>query len=212
MKIVRYEKKNNGKYLLHLEDNKNIILYENTIVKNNLLYKNEIDDELLKKLENDDAESLLYNKVIKYLSLRIRSVNEIREYLIRNGAISEVIDRIINKLIDQNILNDEVFTKAYVHDKFRFTNWGTQRIIQELKCQKIDDEVILKYVGMISEKEIDEKIEKQINKLIKNKKNLRNKIYNNLLGLGYSYDEIMRNLEKYTFQYIFLLFDNYIFR
>ena len=49
--------------------------------------------------------------------------------------------------------------------------------------------------------EIVEKINKQINKLIKSnrgKSNLRNRIYNNLLSLGYSSDMIVANISKYN--------------
>ena len=77
---------------------------------------------------------------------------------------------------------------------------GPYRIEQELKKHKISNEIINKYIYEISEELLEEKINKQINKLIKSsrkKQNIRNKIYTNLLSLGYSNEMIVRNLNNY---------------
>ena len=78
---------------------------------------------------------------------------------------------------------------------------GTYRIELELKKHKIDDRIIAKYIATIDKDMLDIKINKQINKLIKSnrgKSNLRNRIYNNLLSLGYSSDMIVANISKYN--------------
>ena len=79
---------------------------------------------------------------------------------------------------------------------------GPYRIEQELKKHKIESSIIYKYINNIDEETIDNKINKQINKLIKNnhkKQNIRNKIYTNLLSLGYSNEMILRNINNYQF-------------
>ena len=82
-----------------------------------------------------------------------------------------------------------------------FTTMGPYRIELELKKHRIDDKIIKKYIYEIDDNLLVEKINKQINKLIKsnrNKNNIRNKIYNNLLSLGYSSEFIVDNLNKYN--------------
>ena len=72
----------------------------------------------------------------------------------------------------------------------------------EIKKHKIDSNIIYKYLSNIDEEIIDNKINKQITKLIKSnrkKQNLRNKIYTNLLSLGYSNEMILRNINNYDF-------------
>ena len=96
----------------------------------------------------------------------------------------------------------DIFAKAFVNDKIKFTTMGPYRIEQELKKHHIDSNIIYKYLNEIDDITIDEKIDKQINKLIKStrkKQNLRNKIYMNLLSLGYSNEMILRNLNNYDF-------------
>ena len=202
MKIVKYEKKGNSQYKIYLENGNKIDLYEDVIIKNNLLYKKEIDVELLSKLDLDNKKEDIYNKCVKYISVRIRSIHEIKEYLIKKGIDLDQIGIIIEKLIKNNLLNDDIFTKAFINDKLNFTTMGPYKIEQELKNHKIDSNIINKYLYNIDDSVIDNKINKQIIKLMKSSKkkvNLRNKIYMNLLNLGYSNEMILRNINNYEF-------------
>ena len=202
MKIIKYEKKGNNTYKIYLENNQTINLYEDVIIKNNLLYKKEIDEFLLEKLDIDNNKEDIYNKCVKYISVRIRSINEIKEYLKRKEIDNILIETTIDKLIKNNLLNDEIFTKAFIKDKLNFTTMGPYRIEQELKKHKIDSNLIYKYLNEIDDETIDNKINKQITKLMKSnrkKQNIRNKIYTNLLSLGYSNEMILRNIKNYDF-------------
>lgn len=202
MKIIKYEKKGNNTYKVYLENNQTIILYEDIILKYNLLYKKEIDETLLKKIDKDNSEEEIYTKCIKYISVRIRSIYEVEEYLKRKSIEESIIEKIVDKLLSNGLLNDETFTKAFIHDKINFTTMGPFKIEQELKKHKIDSDIIYKYLGDITEDTIDNKINKQIEKLIKTtkkNKNIRNKIYMNLLSLGYSNEMILRNINNYDF-------------
>lgn len=202
MKIIKYEKKGNNTYKIYLENNQTINLYEDVIIKNNLLYKKEIDEFLLEKLDIDNNKEDIYNKCVKYISVRIRSINEIKEYLKRKEIGNILIENTVNRLIKNNLLNDEIFTKAFIKDKLNFTTMGPYRIEQELKKHKIDSNLIYKYLNEIDDETIDNKINKQITKLIKSnrkKQNIRNKIYTNLLSLGYSNEMILRNIKNYDF-------------
>ena len=202
MKIIKYEKKGNNTYKIYLENNQTITVYEDVILKNNLLYKKEIDIELLEKISNDNLYEEIYNKCVKYISVRIRSSYEIKEYLRKKEIDSSLIETTIDKLIKNNLLNDEIFAKAFINDKLNFTTMGPYRIEQELKKHKIDSNIISKYLYNIDEEIINNKINKQILKLIKSskkKQNIRNKIYMNLLSLGYSNEMILRNINNYDF-------------
>lgn len=202
MKIIKYEKKGNNKYRIYLENNKTIDIYEEVILKHNLLYKKEITPDILEKLSSDNDKEDIYNKCIKYISVRMRSIYEMKEYLKRKQIEDELINNIIEKLINNNLLNDELFAKAFIHDKLNFTTMGPYRIEQELKKHKIESNIIHKYLFDIDDEVFDNKINKQITKLIKSnkkKQDLKNKIYKNLLSLGYSNEMILRNLNNYNF-------------
>ena len=77
MKIEKYESINNGQYKIYLSDGTILKINSDVIINNNLLYKKEIDNTLLNKIlkENDNAN--IYNKCVKYISVRLRSKKEI---------------------------------------------------------------------------------------------------------------------------------------
>ena len=200
MEIIKYEKKGNNNYLLYLNDGRKIKLNEDVILKYKLLYKKEIDEFLLEEIIQDNNNYDIYNKCINYIGVRLRSEHEIKEYMARKGVSNELINETITRLYKNKLLDDDTFTKAFVSDKLTFTTMGPNRIRQELEKHYIDNDIINKYIYTIDETIINEKINKQITKLIKsnkNKPNLKNKIYTNLTNLGYTYDEIMYNLNKY---------------
>ena len=202
MEIIKYEKKNNGNYQIYLDDGRKIKLNEDVILKHKLLYKKEIDEFLLEEIKSDNNNYDIYNKCVNYIGVRLRSINEMKEYMQRKGVTPELINETIDRLIKNKLLDDEIFTKAFIKDKLNFTTMGPYRIELELQKHNIDNHIINKYISEIDDSVLEEKINKQINKLIKsnkNKPNLKNKIYNNLLNLGYSSNFILDNLNKYNF-------------
>lgn len=202
MKIIKYEKKKNGKYRVYLEEGGKIDLYEDTIIKNKLLYKKEINKEKIEDINNDNNKNDIYNRCLKYIGVRIRSKKELIEYIKRYTEDDIIIDEILEKLTSTNLINDEEFARAFTHDKLILTGWGPYKIINELRNHNISEEIINKHISNIKDKDIDERINKQIKKMIKSKKNskdVRNKIYTSLLSNGYSNEMILRNINKYNF-------------
>ena len=204
MKIIKYKKGSNGKYKLFLEDGTTFDTYEDVILNNNLLYKKEIDNNLYNVIINDNMYEEAYNKSVSYIEVRLRSTNEIKVYLKNKKYSEEVIESTINRLLKNNILNDEVFTKAFINDKLNFTTMGPYKIELELKKHYIDTNIINTYINNIDDEILYEKIDKLITKFMKtNKKHkgfvLKNKIYNNLLNLGYKSSMILEILNNYEF-------------
>lgn len=204
IKIIKYKKENNGKYKLFLEDGSTIDTYEDVILKNNLLYKKDIDDSLYDIIMNDNVYEEAYSKSINYIRIRLRSINEMKVYLKSKKYSEEVINIIIERLIKNNLLNDTIFTQAFINDKLNFTTMGPYKIELELKKHNIDNNIISKCISTIDEDIIYEKINKLITKFIKSNKKykgflLKNKIYTNLINLGYSSSMILEVLNNYEF-------------
>lgn len=202
MKIVKYTRLASGKYKVLFDNKKELILYENVIIDTNLLYKKEITSEEYNNLVSLNNYQDIYNKVIKYIGIRLRSKKEITDYLKKMDLSIEVIDDILNKLITNKYIDDERFSQAYIKDKYNFSNNGPYKIINELTKLGIDKDMAYTYTfGIITNEE--EKINKLINKYVKSDKKhdwyyLRNKIYNNLINLGYSKEIVISILNNYN--------------
>ena len=111
MKIEKI-KKVGSKYKLTLENKEVINTYDEVIIKHNLLYNKNIDNEKLKQINLDTRYYENYNKALNLINHRLRSESEIKEALKKKQVSEEEISKIINKL-KNNILN--IFIGNMVH-------------------------------------------------------------------------------------------------
>ncbi len=201
MNIEKYEKKGNNNYLIYLSDSRKIKINEDVILKHKLLYKKEIDEFLLNEIIKDNNDYDIYNKCVKYIGVRLRSKEEITEFMKRKNVSPELIEATLERLIKNKLIDDDVYVKAFIHDKMRFTTMGPYKIHDVLKKEHIDEVIIYKYLDQITDEFWEEKINKQIEKIIKNNKNkpnFRNKVYTNLMNLGYPVEMILSKISKYN--------------
>lgn len=201
MKIEKYEKIGNSKYRLYLDTGEVVDTFDEIILEHELLLHPVLTTSVYQEILVGSRIQEQYNACCKYIGFRVRSTKEIIDYLRRRKVDSEDITLIVERLMQGNFLNDSYFCECFIKDKFRFTSMGKYRIIQELKKHQIDDEIIDKYLDLMNDEVSCEKIEKIIEKQIRanhklDKSKLRNKIYNNLINLGYSSSLIVEVLNK----------------
>lgn len=199
MKIDKYEKIGVDKYRIYLANGEVIDTYDNVILSNELLLKKEIDQVLYQKIIKETSIEEYYIACRKHIDYRIRSTKEIKDYLTKKGVEVATIDTIIEKLIKNKYLDDDYFCKCFIHDKLKFTNLGEYQIINELKRNQINPTIIDKYYYLLNNEVMTERINKLIDKNLKTSKDktkLRNKLYNNLVRLGYPVDLVITNLNS----------------
>ena len=201
MKIEKIVKLKNGKYKLYLDSKDVITTYDEVILKNNLLFNKEIDNELYSKIINENNYYELLNSCIKRISKRLRSEKEIKNYLEQKTNDIHLIEYIINELKQKNYINDLLFTKAYLSDKLTLTNSGINKIKSELYNLGIEEEIINDVVENNNIKNDYKKLENMIKKKIKlnNKYSnnyLKQKILNDMINLGYDREEIINIIDQ----------------
>lgn len=192
MKIVKYSKCGNNKYKVFLNNETYIVLHEEVILKNELLLKREIFD--IDDLLRQNAKYEIYDFSIKYLAHKLRSIKELREYLLKNNYEENDIEVVIDKLIKLGYLNDSLYSQSYINSRINLSNDGPLKIINYLEKQSINREIYEKYLDLFDKELIYERINKYISKMVKtNKKSnyvLKNKILFNLINLGYAREDI----------------------
>ena len=204
MRIEKYEHTKKNIYNVYLSNGEVLELNGKVITDNELLIKKDIDNELYDKLKRDNTICMLMDTSVKYIDRRLRSINELRDYLKNKEEDTIIIEEVIDKLIDYKYLDDDRFTKAFIKDKLNFTNWGDYKIKNELKRLGVNEEVIYNNMTSIDDNIFYERINKIIDKDISiNKKysgiKLKNKIYNHLLTLGYSKEKVISIINNYNF-------------
>ena len=190
MKIDKYKKLRNGKYELIMENGEGIQLYEDTILKYNLLLTKSIDINN-KDLIKFDKKCEIYYTALKNIKTRLKSKMELKEFLIKKEYPTDCIDDILKKLEKQGYINDLFYAKSFLNNKLITTSNGPRKIRLELQKKGIRQDIIDDVLEEYSDDIQLEKINKIANRIVKSNRNKSNKALkiklNNDLGLeGFS--------------------------
>lgn len=204
MQIEKYELTKKNKYNVFLSNGEVLTLDERVITENELLLKKTLDKELYDKVTRESKIYELVDISIKYISIRLRSIQEIKNYLQNKTEDKEIIDIVTSKLLNLGYLDDDKFTKAFIKDKLNFTSMGEYKIKMHLQRLGISYNIIEENISMIDENVLEEKMKKQIEKYLKSNRkytgtNLKNKIYNHLVSEGFTKERVIRILNNYNF-------------
>ena len=204
MEIVKYELMKKNIYNVYLSNGEVLELDESVITNNELLLKKRIYNDLYDKLKIDNKICILVNASIKYINVRLRSIKEIKDYLLKKEEDTNLIDEVISRLMKMGYLDDRRFTEAYIKDKLNFTSWGDYKIINELNKLGISSLDIEDNIDLLNDDILNERMRKIIDKDIRTNKKysglkLKNKIYNHLLTSGYSKEKVISLINSYDF-------------
>jgi len=197
MEIKKYKKDKNNTYKVYIDDEV-ITLYDDVIIKYNLLINKIIDKDKFNEITtyNDFLDG--YYKSIKYINKKLRTEVEIRKYLSKLEIRTNEIDKIIKLLYKDGYLNKEIYLKAYINDGYNLTSNGPEKIKKDLISLGYSDEEIVDYLYKL---DWNIRIEKILNKKIKqnhrlSNNNLKTKLLNDIIKLGYEKEDILFYLEK----------------
>lgn len=204
MKVIKYKKMANSRYKVFLDDSHELLLYEDVILKYNLLIRKDIDEKLIIEMDKYNQECDVYYVALNSIKNRFRSVYELRGILLKKEYPIDLVDKSIDKLIKQGYLNDRSYCKSFINNQMITTNNGPYKIIRELNEKKVDSNIIDEEILVFSSEEQIPRIKKLIEKGIKSNHNrggvvLKQKIYNDLKNLGYDISLINSIISEYDF-------------
>lgn len=199
MEIKKYKKVKNGKYQVEIGD-ETILLYDDIIIKYQLLLKKELTKKELDEIKKDNDFYTNYLLAVEYIKRRLRSKEEVKNYLLKKNISNSIINEILELLEKNKVLDDSVFTTAYIHDKMSYSNDGPLKIKNNLEKLKIDSNIINKKIGEYTSDLETEKIQKYISRQLKNNHKslyeLKNSILNYLVSNGYHKELIMDEINN----------------
>lgn len=188
MKIGKYTKLKDNRYSVKIDD-LTIKLYDDVIVKFELLRVKEIDEALFKEITEYNDKLEAYYKSLKYITRKLRTEKEIYKYLEKDydkRVILETIDRLKN----MGYLNREVYLKCYITDQLNMYLVGPNRIRKDLVSLGYNEDEFNQMIDDIDDDIWFQKIEKLVKKKISSNRNLGNsklkeKISFDLSNLGF---------------------------
>ena len=140
---------------------------------------------------NEEFFATVYNKALDIVSRREHSEKEIKNKLLEKFDAPEIIEQVVLKLIENNLINDVRFAEMYVLIRKR-KGFGPKKIQFELMARGIDNSI--SSLVITEEGSWKEAAQKAFNKKFKNGASQefkeRNKQKTFLQNRGFSFEEI----------------------
>lgn len=148
----------------------------------------------------------IYARSLDYCLVRPRSLREVSEYLykktrpVRNakgdmkpGLSIELKNRVLERLIDKEFIDDEKFTRYWVENRSLKKGTSLRKLKNELLLKGVESEIIERVISESGRNDTEE-----LNKIILKKRanySDKNKFISYLARLGFRYDDIKNALD-----------------
>ncbi len=102
----------------------------------------ELDDGQIKEFKRRQAREEAYHRAISLLGRRPRSEHELEQYFKRRGFDEEISAAVIERLRDQNLVDDYAFARTWVENRNEFRPRGPFALRAELRKKGVANDAI----------------------------------------------------------------------
>lgn len=152
---IEPQEKNPDRYSLHLDGRFALGLDGAAVVAAGLYVGMELTEVDLEQLRHVEAERKLWDAALHFLAPRPRSRAEVRRRLLtprpnrnrdrerdRKPPDADAVERVLDRLQEQGLLDDQQFATFWVENRDRFSPRGARAIAQELRQRGVSRETV----------------------------------------------------------------------
>lgn len=167
-----------------------------TLVKNHIKLGSELDEEQLKTIKEQDDNLTCFSRALKYISSRLKTEKQMREYLRGLNYSQVAIDIAIQKLKDYGYINDEYYAKTFaeVYGQSKGKNYLKRELAQKGVSKEYIKDIIQDKDDSIACLSLCQKKLKTLKQPLQQKD--KQKLYRFLLSRGFDYETIRQTLAK----------------
>lgn len=107
-------------------------------------------------MKNEYSFDELFHKAASYCSISEHCISDVEEKLIAWKVPEPQRKKLINKLLEEDFINENRYALAFVRDKFRLNKWGKIKIELALKAKGLNPDIIRMALSVIDEGEYQE--------------------------------------------------------
>lgn len=152
------------------------------------------EDSATNRLTPEQIRARAFQRAVKLLAAKPRSVAELRERLLERCSSKAIVETVIARLREYGYLDDERYALGYASSKVRQQPIGRRRLQQSLQMKKVDravaDEALDQVFAETPEEDlIDRAIEKRV--LVRGRPKTRaeaKSLFDHLLRQGFPFE------------------------
>ena len=190
MKItaIKQQQKRADRYSFYVDGAYAFSLSESALLESGLASGQELDAAGLERYKQLSQDDKLFGRALRYVALRPKSEWELRAYLEKHRSPAPLTKQITNKLKDLDLINDQTFAAAYVHDRLLLRPTSRRRIKLELAKKRVPKDII---DGLLAEQSDADTLQEVIAKKRRQSKYQDDiKLMQYLARQGYNYSDI----------------------
>jgi len=144
MKItaIKQQEKLKGRYSVFIDEKYAFSLSDTALLDAKLFVGQNLTDQELKEYKELSADDKIYGLVLRYVAIRPRSKWEIQTYLARKHSPLPLQEKILNKLSNNGLVNDESFARSWIDNRRLLKPVSRRRLQLELRQKHVSDEII----------------------------------------------------------------------
>lgn len=157
MKItsIKQQVKQAGRYSVFVDEAYSFSLSESLLLQSKIHSGQELSAEQLNEFKQLSADDKVYARALRYVVMRPRSSWEMNSYLQRKDAPEPLVEQILQKLTDLELLNDEKYAISFVHNRQLLRPTSRRKLELELKMKRIPDQHIRTALAANEVQEVD---------------------------------------------------------
>jgi regulatory protein len=144
MKItsIKQQLKHPDRYSIFIDGKFAFSFSQDALLSSGITKDQELSLKQCRELERQSIHDKLYNQTLRYLALRRHSTWEVDQYLERKGASPALKDEILNKLSKLQLIDDDIYAEAYIHDRLLLRPTSKRKLSYDLRKKRVSDKVI----------------------------------------------------------------------
>lgn len=192
---IKLKSKRNANVFIASTDMGEFDLHSDVIVKAGIKV-GEIDDSKFYEVVQESAEIIAFNLAVKHISSKLKTEQQIKDYLYKKEFHKPAVDAVLEKLKEYNIVNDKNYAETYARTNPNFSkNKLKQKLFASGVKSNVMDECLQDVDDYVSCKQNAEKYLR--NKVID--KPTIEKLIRRLQGMGYGWDVIKSTLNAINY-------------
>jgi len=187
---LKLKSKNNANVFICSTDIGEFELHSDVIVKS-AIKVGDFDEQKFMQAVQESSEIIAFNIATKYISSKLKTEQQIKDYLYKKEYHKQTVDAVLEKLKEYKIIDDKTYAEAYAKSN---PNFSKNKLKQKLFSNGIKSQIVDESLTEIDD---EKSCLKNAQKFLRNKvvdKPTIEKLIRRLQGMGYGWDTIKSTL------------------
>ncbi|MCL2559654.1 MAG: RecX family transcriptional regulator [Turicibacter sp.] len=153
--VTRTTPHRRGEYQVELGDAQGNLyefsVHEETMLDYRLVVGKELDEQTFRALEASKDYGAAYSYAVGILARRMYTEKELRQKLVNRETNEGVIEEVVTKLFQLDLLNDDAFARTFIEEQVRMGKKSQRRIVSDLYAKGVADKLIDRHLGLFDQ-------------------------------------------------------------